>query len=137
MTDHPAAQASAGVTITKPSPWSVADTVSRLEQILASKGIKLFAVIDHSGEAHASGLELRETKVVIFGSPAAGTPVMDAAPLAALDLPLKALVWADGHQTQLSYAPPATLAARYGLGADLADRLARIEVVVDAVLAGD
>jgi uncharacterized protein (DUF302 family) len=74
MNDRTAAQANAAVTITKPSPWSVADTVSRIEQVLASKGIKLFAVIDHSGEAHASGLELRETKVVIFGSPASGTP---------------------------------------------------------------
>ena len=73
--------------------------------MLASKGIKLFAVIDHSGEAHAAGLELRETRVVIFGSPAAGTSVMDAAPLAALDLPLKLLVWAEGDQTRVSYAP--------------------------------
>ncbi len=137
MNDQTAGPASAGVTVTKPSPWGVADTVSRIEQVLASKGIKLFAVIDHSGEAHAAGLELRETKVLIFGSPAAGTPVIDAAPLAALDLPLKVLVWADADQTQLSYTPPATLAARYGLGADLAGRLAGIEVVVEAVLAGD
>jgi uncharacterized protein (DUF302 family) len=81
--------------VTKLSPWSVADTLARLSAILADKGIKLFATIDHSGEAQAAGLELRETKVVIFGSPLAGTPVMQAAPLAALDLPLKVLVWAD------------------------------------------
>jgi uncharacterized protein (DUF302 family) len=135
MTDQTAAPATAGAIVTKPSAWTVAETVSRIEQVLASKGIKLFAVIDHSGEAHASGLELRETRVVVFGSPAAGTPVMDAAPLAALDLPLKVLVWADGDQTRVSYTPPAALAARYGLDADLAARLAGIEVVVEAVLA--
>ena len=84
------------------------------------KGIKLFAVIDHSGEAQAVGLELRDTKVVIFGSPKAGTPVMQAAPLAALDLPLKVLVWDDGGQTKLTYTPPAALAARYGLSDELA-----------------
>jgi uncharacterized protein (DUF302 family) len=132
MTDQ-----SASAIITKPSPWSVADTLARIEQVLASKGIKLFAVIDHSGEAHAAGLELRETKVLIFGNPAAGTAVMEAVPLAALDLPLKVLVWADGEQTRVSYAPPATLAARYGLGADLAGRLAGVEVVVEAALARD
>ncbi|MGA3360471.1 MAG: DUF302 domain-containing protein [Solirubrobacteraceae bacterium] len=130
MTDQ-----TAGAIVTKPSPWSVADTISRIEQVLASKGIKLFAVIDHSGEAHAAGLELRETRVVIFGNPAAGTAVMEAVPLAALDLPLKVLVWADGNQTQVSYTPPAALAARYGLSADLAGRLTGVEVVVDAALA--
>ena len=70
----------------------------------------------------------------MFGSPVTGTPVMDAAPL---DLPLQALLWADGSQTRVSYSPPTTLAARYGLGADLAGRLAGIEVVVEAVLACD
>jgi uncharacterized protein (DUF302 family) len=137
--EEPAAMTdlTASAIVTKPSPWSVADTISRIEQVLASQGIKLFAVIDHSGEAHAAGLELRETRVVIFGNPAAGTAVMEAVPLAALDLPLKVLVWADGEQTRVSYAPPATLAARYGLRADLAGRLAGVEVVVDAALARD
>ena len=69
---------------TKESPWSVEETLSRLEGVLESRGIKLFAVIDHSGEAEAVGLELRDTKLVIFGNPLAGTPVMAAAPLAAL-----------------------------------------------------
>lgn len=137
MTDQSAAPATASAIVTKASPWSVADTVSRIEQVLASKGIKLFAVIDHSGEARAAGLELRETMVVIFGSPAAGTAVMEAVPLAALDLPLKVLVWSDGDQTRVSYAPPATLAARYGLRGELAGRLAGIEVVVEAALARD
>jgi len=120
---------------TKESPRSVEDTVLRLKGVLESKGVKLFAVIDHSGEADAVGLELRDTKVVIFGSPVAGTPVMQAAPLAALDLPLKVLVWADGDQTKVSYAGPDELAARYGLGEELADRLAAIDVVTDAATA--
>jgi uncharacterized protein (DUF302 family) len=119
---------------TKESPRSVEDTVSRLEDVLKSKGIKLFAVIDHSGEAEAVGLELRDTKVVIFGNPLAGTPVMAAAPLAALDLPLKVLIWADGDQTNLSYTEPAELAARYGLSEELAGRLAAIDAVTDAVI---
>jgi uncharacterized protein (DUF302 family) len=137
MNDQTAAPATAANIATHASPWSVADTVSRIEQVLASKSIKLFAVIDHSGEAHAAGLELRETRVVIFGNPAAGTAVMDAAPLAALDLPLKVLVWADGNQTRISYTPPATLADRYDLRPDLASRLAGIELVVEAVLTND
>jgi len=120
---------------TKLSPWSVSDTVSRLVEVLESKGVKVFAVIDHSGEAANAGLELRDTKVVIFGSPAAGTPVMQAAPLAALDLPLKVLVWADGDQTRIDYASPAELAARYGFGDDLAARLAAVDAVTDAAIA--
>jgi uncharacterized protein (DUF302 family) len=122
--------------ITKPSPRSVADTVRRLSDTAVAKGMKVFAVIDHSGEAHAHDLELRDTKVVIFGSPEAGTPVMAAAPLAALDLPLKVLVWADGEQTKVSYTDPAVLGARYHLSAELAARLAGIDGLTDAVTAG-
>jgi ribose 5-phosphate isomerase A len=125
-----------GQIVTKLSPRSVADTVARLQGIVASKGLKLFAEIDHSGEARAIGLELRETKVLIFGSPQAGTPVMQAVPLAALDLPLKVLVWADGDQTKVSYTAPAALAARYGLSDELAARLAAIDALTDAAVAG-
>ena len=121
--------------VTKISPWSVPDTVARLTEVVAAKGLKLFAVIDHSGEARDNGLELRDTKVVIFGSPQAGTPVMVAAPLAALDLPLKVLVWADGTQTKVSYTAPQELAARYGLADELAARLAGIDAVTDAAIA--
>jgi uncharacterized protein (DUF302 family) len=88
--------------VTKVSPWSLDDTVSRLSAVAAARGMKVFAVIDHSGEARNLGLELRDTKVVIFGSPQAGTPVMVAEPLAALDLPLRVLVWVDGYQTKVS-----------------------------------
>ena len=122
--------------VTKSSPSSVAETVARLEAVLKSRGIKLFAVIDHSGEAAAAGLQLRDTKVVIFGNPAAGTPVMEAAPLAALDLPLKVLIWADGDQTRINYVDAAELGARYGLSDELAGRLAVIDAITDAAAAG-
>jgi uncharacterized protein (DUF302 family) len=125
--------ATAGV-VTKLSPWSVEDTVARLSATAGAKGLKVFAVIDHSGEAEAVGLELRDTKVVIFGSPQAGTPVMQAAPLAALDLPLKVLVWLDEDQTKLSYTSPGALAARYGLSEELGNRLAGINAITDAVI---
>lgn len=120
--------------VTKLSPWSVSETVARLSALVADRGMKLFAVIDHSGEAEAVGLHLPDTKLVIFGSPQAGTPVMQAARLAALDLPLKVLVWLDEHQTKLSYTAPTELAARYRLSDDLAARLAGIDTVTDAVI---
>jgi uncharacterized protein (DUF302 family) len=129
----PASDSGEGVT-TKVSPWSVADTVTRLSAAATAKGIKVFAVIDHSGEAEAIGLELRDTKLVIFGSPQAGTPVMMAAPLAALDLPLKVLVWLDGHVTKVSYTAPGAIAARYGLSDELASKLAGIDALTDAVI---
>ena len=122
--------------MTKISPRSVADTVRLLSETVVAKGLKVFAVIDHSGEAREHGLELRDTMVVIFGSPVAGTPVMAAAPLSALDLPLKALVWADEGQTKVSYTDPAVLAARYQLSDDLAARLAGIGPLTDAATAG-
>jgi uncharacterized protein (DUF302 family) len=120
---------------TKQSPRSVADTVRLLTDTVAAKAMKVFAVIDHSGEARAHGLELRETTVVIFGSPEAGTPVMAEAPLAALDLPLKVLVWDDRGRTMVSYTDPAALAARYHLSPELAVRLAGIDALTDAVTA--
>lgn len=122
--------------IVKRSPLPVPETVARLSAIIAERGLKLFAVIDHSGEAAAAGLTLRETKVVIFGSPQAGTPVMEAAPVAALDLPLKVLIYDDGGQTRLVYTAPSALAARYGLPEQLAARLAGIDAVTDAAVSG-
>jgi len=121
--------------ITKLSPRSVAETVARLTGLLGARGVKVFAVIDQAAEAKAAGLVLRETVLVIFGNPAAGTPVMDASPLAALDLPLKVLVWADGPQAKVSYYSPAALAARYQLSAGLAAKLASIGPLTDALIA--
>jgi uncharacterized protein (DUF302 family) len=124
-----------GDVVTKPSPRSVADTVSRLTELVGSKGMKVFAVIDQAAEARQVGLELRPTTLVLFGSPAAGTPVMVAAPLAALDLPLTVLVWEDGDQAKVSYVAPAALAARHRLPADLARNLAGIEGLTDVLVA--
>jgi len=121
--------------VTKLSPQPVADTVARLTDLIAAKGMKLFAVIDQSAEAREAGLQLRDTTLVLFGSPAAGTPVMAAAPLAALDLPLKVLIWADEGQTRVSYYSPAALAARHHLGADLAARFAGIDPLTDSLIA--
>jgi uncharacterized protein (DUF302 family) len=121
--------------VTKPSPRSVTDTVSRLTELLDRRGIKLFAVIDQSAEARDAGLQLRETVLVIFGDPAVGTPVMVDSPLAALDLPLKLLIWADKGATKVSYTAPSALGARYHLDADLAERLAGIDTITDALVA--
>jgi len=120
---------------TKISPRSVTETTSRLTGILSAKGLKVFAVIDQSGEASAVGMKLRETTLVLFGNPAAGTPVMVAAPLSALDLPLKVLIWADDGQTKVTYYGPAALAARYDLNADLTAKLAAIDPLTDALVA--
>jgi uncharacterized protein (DUF302 family) len=120
--------------VSKSSPRPVPDTVQRLSELASASGLKLFTVIDHSGEAAAHGLELRDTKVVVFGSPVAGTPLMQAVPLAALDLPLKVLVYDDDGQTRVSYTAPAELASRYGLSDELAARLAGIDGLTDALV---
>ena len=121
--------------VTKLSPLPVAGTVAKLTGIISAKGVKLFAVIDQSAEARQVGLSLRDTTLVIFGSPAAGTPVMAASPLAALDLPLKVLVWDDDGQTKVSYYSPDALAARDHLGVGLAGNLAAINALTDALTA--
>jgi ribose 5-phosphate isomerase A len=139
----PGARSGAGATrragahlTTKVTTLSVPDAVARLRELLSAKGVKLFDVIDHSGEAEAVGLTLRDTKVALFGNPQAGTPVMEAVPQAALDLPLKVLIWRDGDQTKLTYASPGELAARHGLTDELAARLAAIDTITDALAAG-
>ena len=120
--------------VTRNSPRTVADTVTRLTGMLAAKGAKIFAVIDQAAQARQAGLDLRETVLVIFGNPVAGTPVMAAEPLAALDLPLKILVWDDSGQAKVSYYAAATLAARHNLDSDLERRLA-IAPIADALVA--
>jgi uncharacterized protein (DUF302 family) len=120
--------------ITKASPSTVAATVSRLAALVESKGMKVFAEIDHSGEAAHVDMALRETTVVIFGSPRAGTPVMQTYPLAALDLPLRVLIWDDDGQTKVSYTAPGALAARYGIAPALAANLAGIDALTDALV---
>lgn len=121
--------------ITKISPRSFAATVSRLTSLIEEKGLRLFSVIDQRAEARNAGLELRDTTLVVFGSPAAGTPVMAAAPLSALDLPLKVLVWADNGQVNVSYYAPSTLGRRHSLPQDLVARLEGIGPLTDALVA--
>jgi len=112
---------------------SVDETVQRLEAILKAKGIQLFAVIDHSGEAEKAGMRLRPTKLLIFGNPKVGTPLMIAAPTAAIDLPLKILVWQeDQEQVRISYNTPAWLQARHDLPADLVPNIAVVEALAAA-----
>ncbi len=120
--------------VTKVSPHSVGETVSRLTDLVESRGMKVFAVIDQSAEAHEAGLELRATTLVVFGDPAVGTAVMEAVPLVALDLPLKVLVWADRDQTKISYLAPRALAERYSLDPELARTLAGVDPLTDALV---
>jgi uncharacterized protein (DUF302 family) len=121
---------------TKNSPRSINDTVAKLTELIKAREMRLFAVIDQTAEARRVGLQLRPTTLVIFGNPVAGTEVMNTAPLSALDLPLKILVWADGEQTKVSYLAPGALAARYNLDADLAANLAGTDPLTDALVAG-
>jgi len=121
--------------VTKVSPRTVAETVARFTGLAKAKGLKVFAVIDQAAEARQAGLSLRDTVLVIFGNPAAGTPVMAAVPLASLDLPLKFVVWDDAGQTKVSYVSPEALAARYGLDAALTANLAAITPLTDALVA--
>ena len=119
----------------KPSPRSVPETLDKLEGILKSKGITVFARIDHSGEAAKVGLTMPPTQVLIFGSPKAGTPVMLAAPTAAIDLPLKALAWQDAAGlVWLGYTDPAYFARRYGLTEAQVAPLAGIGQLIDATV---
>jgi uncharacterized protein (DUF302 family) len=115
--------------ISKPSNHSVDETVQRLTAMLADKGIKLFAIVDHRGEAEKAGLHMPPTKLLIFGNPKAGTPIMLAAPSAALDLPLKILVWEDGQgRVWVSYNTPEYLQRRHDFPKDLLPNIAAAEV---------
>ena len=134
MTDNVTSAANMEI-ITKASPLTVAETVARLTGIINAKGMRLFAVIDQRAEARQAGLDMPDTVLVMFGSPKAGTPVMLASPMSALDLPLKALVWDDGGQTKLSYYDPAAIVARYRVPAELAGNLAGINGLTDALVA--
>jgi uncharacterized protein (DUF302 family) len=109
---------------------SVDETVEKLKAILAAKGVTLFALVDHSGEAARAGLSMRPTKLLIFGSPKAGTPLMVAAPSAALDLPLKILIAEDeAGKTQISYNAADYLRARHGFPAELLANIAVVETL--------
>jgi uncharacterized protein (DUF302 family) len=113
-----------------PSNHSVDETVERLKGILQAKGVTLFALVDHSGEAAKAGIKMRPTKLLIFGSPKAGTPLMLAAPRIAIDLPLKILVWEDAQgKVWVTYNSPVYLQERHGLLAELLPNISVIEAL--------
>ncbi|HLZ23130.1 MAG TPA: DUF302 domain-containing protein [Ktedonobacterales bacterium] len=137
MTDHTRPPASANGVVSTPSPYSVTDTLEHLEQAIAGHGLTLFAHIDHSGEAARAGLAMQPAHVLIFGSPKAGTPLMAAAPLLALDLPLRALVWQDGDgHVWVSYNSTAYLAGRYAIPPERMKNIAGIDQLILGALQG-
>jgi uncharacterized protein (DUF302 family) len=116
--------------INKPSHHSVDQTVEKLKNILQAKGVALFALVDHSGEAEKVGMKMRPTKLLIFGNPKAGTPLMLAAPSIAIDLPLKILIWEDAAgKVWLTYNNPEFLRERHGLPPDLMQNVAVVEAL--------
>jgi uncharacterized protein (DUF302 family) len=119
------------------SPFSVDQTLARLEQVINSRGLKVFARFDHSDEAARVALRMLPAHVLVFGSPKAGTPLMQASPLIALELPLKVLVWQDGSgQVWMSYVKASSLVERYAIPEALAAVLTGVEGIVDAALHG-
>src|SRR5580658_2290145 len=115
---------------------SVEDALGKLQTILETKGIPIFALIDHSGEAAKVGMEMHPTKLLIFGNPKGGTPLMLVAPTIAIDLPLKILVWEDDQgKVLVSYNSPEYLAERHGLPQHLVPNIAFVETL--AVNAGE
>jgi uncharacterized protein (DUF302 family) len=119
--------------VNRPSSRSVDQTVQKLKELLQAKGIALFALIDHSGEAEKIGMKMRPTKLLIFGNPKAGTPVMLAAPSSAIDLPLKILVWEDDQSNVwISYNSPQYLQMRHGFPQGLLQNIAAIETLATA-----
>jgi uncharacterized protein (DUF302 family) len=122
----------AGGIVDVPSRYSVPETLARLQSILKEKGMAVFALVDHSGEAEKVGLAMRPTQVLVFGSPKGGTPLMVAAPRLAIDLPLKALAWQDEQgQVWLSYNSPEYLRERHGFPAELLKNIAGIAALVE------
>jgi uncharacterized protein (DUF302 family) len=122
-------QANNGI-VCKKSNHSVDDTVEKLKSILQAKGVTIFAIVDHSGEAQKAGLTMPPTKLVIFGNPKGGTPLMLAAPSVAIDLPLKILIYQDADSTvQVCYNTPAYLQQRHNLPPDLLQNIAVVEML--------
>jgi uncharacterized protein (DUF302 family) len=116
--------------ISKASSHSVKETVETLKGILQAKGVALFALVDHSGEAAKVGVTMRPTKLLIFGNPKAGTPLMLAAPSIAIDLPLKLLVWEDAQgKVWISYNSAAYLQKRHGFPQELMANIAVVETL--------
>jgi len=120
--------------IDRPSNYSVNEAVERLKKTLEAKGVTLFALIDHSAEAERAGLKMPPTKLLIFGSPKAGTPLMLAAPSSAIDLPLKILIWEDhDRKVWISYSSPEYLQARHAIPQGLLQNIAVVETLAASV----
>ena len=119
--------------VTLPTAGTGAEALERLLGVLKARGVKVFAVIDHSGEAARVGEQLPDTKLVIFGNPSAGTALMRTTPLVALDLPLKILIWQRGHQAFLSYNEASHLVERYGLPTEQAAVLSTVDALAHAI----
>ena len=116
-----------------PSKHSVDETLAKLKGILQAKGVTLFALVDHSGEAAKAGLKMRPSKLLIFGNPKAGTPLMLAAPRIAIDLPVKILIWEDAQgKVWVTYNSPVYLQERHGLPAELLPNISVIETLAKA-----
>jgi uncharacterized protein (DUF302 family) len=112
------------------SDHSVDETVEKLKEILLAKGVTLFALIDHSGEAAKAGMQMRPTKLLIFGNPKGGTPVMLAVPSSAMDLPLKILIWEDAQgRVWVTYNSPAYLQERHNIPAELLPNVSVVEAI--------
>ncbi len=122
--------------VTKTAAGSVAEVTERFRGLLDAKHVTVFAVIDQAAAAQKAGLILRDTVLIIFGNPAAGTPVMAAAPLAGLDLPLKVLIWDDAGKTRLSYYSPESITARHNLNPTTTVGLSAINTLTDALTTG-
>ena len=121
--------------ISKASKYSVPETLDRVDALLQSKGIKIFVRVDHSGEAEKAGLKMPPTQLLIFGNPKGGTPVMLAAPTAAIDLPLKALAWQDADgKVWLSYNDPEYIKKRFGLTDDQIKTIIGIGPLIEQAL---
>jgi uncharacterized protein (DUF302 family) len=115
-----------------PSRYSVEETLQRLELAFATRGLEIFARVDHSGEAEKVGMKMQPTKLLIFGSPKAGTPLMVAAPTLAIDLPLKALVWEDeAGKVWLTYNSPDYLRERHDVPSELIKNLEGAGVLME------
>ena len=120
--------------VNKPSHHSVDETLAKLQAILQAKGIAVFALVDHSGEAAKVGMKMRPTKLLIFGNPKGGTPMMLAAPSIAIDLPLKILIWQDDQEkVWVSYNTPEYLAERHGLPSHLVQNIVFIETLASNI----
>jgi uncharacterized protein (DUF302 family) len=120
--------------INKSTKHSVDQALAKLQAILQAKGVTIFALIDHSGEAAKVGMEMHPTKLVIFGNPKGGTPLMLAAPTIAIDLPMKVLIWDDGHgKVWITYNSPEYLAERHGVPHNLLPNIAFVEALAATV----